>query len=499
MLKSDKKWESTLWIVFLGLLIPLLYIGRYNVISADDYAYGLEVHRNWLENHSLLQVVITALQVVAKRYATWQGTYTSVFFMSLNPLNFNNSAGWLIPLFMVSMLCLSTGFFFKQAIACLTGDRIKESLIVRGITLLYLLMFVQCLTSPVEGFFWYNGSVHYILMHSFMLFYLGLFLKMRKGAKDRMRTAAFWTQTVLLCMLGVLVGGGNYISSLQCMEISVVILAAGLLFKKINIAQIVGFLTMTVGFVASVAAPGNAIRQSGTNGMSAPTAILQSFVMALKDVREWINPLAVLFLLIVIPFLWQIVKEIQFDFRYPLIAALFCYCLYASLYAPCLYGVGNADSGRMRNVIQASFYIYLLVGELYFLGALQRRLRKSNKEWSTDLSAVIAIGQKYVWVYRIVLLAGMICVLLFTGDKNTYTSISALRSVAIGEAQAYYEENMDRQSIIDGDEQDIYLNPLSVKPHVLYFADYVTADDENNWINRTAARYYDKNSIQLVE
>ena len=67
------------------------------------------------------------------------------------------------------------------------------------------------------------------------------------------------------------------------------------------------------------------------------------------------------------------------------------------------------------------------------------------------MSTVIAIGQKYVWLYRVVLLAGIVCVLLFTGDKNTYTSISALRSVAIGEAQAYYEENMDRQTIVHDD------------------------------------------------
>lgn len=499
MLKDSKKWEGILWILFVGLIIPILYIGRYNVISADDYAYGLEVHRNWIENHSLFQAIGTAFEVVANRYMTWQGTYTSVFFMSLNPLNFHNGAGWLIPLFMISMLCLSTGFFFKQSIACITGNKVRGGIVVRGIALLYLLMFIQSLTSPVEGFFWYNGAVHYILMHSFMLFYLGLFLKLQKGVREKMKTVAFLGQTLLLCILGVLIGGGNYISALQCMEVGIVIVAAGFLFKKLSIAQIVGFLTMAAGFVASVAAPGNALRQAGTNGMSVPSAIFSSFIMAVKDVKEWVNPLLIFFLLIIIPFLWQLAKEIPFDFRYPLIAAILCYCLYASLYAPCLYGVGNVDSGRMRNVIQASFYIYLLVGELYILGALQRRIYKSNKEWSKDMITVITIGQKYVWLYRIILLAGIVCVLVLTGDKNTYTSMSALRSVAIGEAQIYYEENLERQAIIAGEEQDIYLEPLSVKPHVLYFADYVTKEDPNNWINRTAARYYNKNSIQLVD
>ena len=126
-------------------------------------------------------------------------------------------------------------------------------------------------------------------------------------------------------------------------------------------------------------------------------------------------------------------------------------------------------------------------------------IQKTDKEWSRDLLTVITIGQKYDWLYRIVLLAGIVCVLVLTGDKNTYTSMSAVRSVVIGEARDYYEENMERQAIITGEEQDIYLEPLSVKPYVLYFADYVTKEDPNNWINRTAARYYDKNSIQLKD
>lgn len=499
MLKDIKKWEGMLWILFAGLIIPILFIGRYNVISADDYAYGLEVHHNWMENHSLFQVLGTAFEVVANRFMTWQGTYTSVFFMSLNPLNFHGGTGWLIPLFMVSMLCLSTGFFFKQTVVCVTAGRENGGVAVRGITLLYLIMFIQGIVSPVEGFFWYNGAVHYILMHSFMLFYLGLFLKLQKGTKAKMKTIIFVVQTILLCVLGILVGGGNYISALQCMEVSVVILAAGLLYKKIGLAQILGFLSMAAGFVASVAAPGNALRQAGTNGMGVFSAILSSFVMAIKDVKGWLNPLLILFLLIIIPFLWKLAKEIPFDFRYPLVAAVLCYCLYASLYAPCLYGVGNADSGRMRNIIQASFYIYLVVGELYVLGALQRKIQKADKEWSRDLLTVITIGKKYEWLYRIVLLAGIVCVLVLTGDKNTYTSMSAVRSVVIGEAQDYYEENLERQAIIAGEEQDIYLEPLSVKPHVLYFADYVTKEDPNNWINRTAARYYNKNSIQLKD
>ena len=41
----------------------------------------------------------------------------------------------------------------------------------------------------------------------------------------------------------------------------------------------------------------------------------------------------------------------------------------------------------------------------------------------------------------------LMAVWVLTADKNTYTSISALRSVAKGEAQTFYQEAMARYEI----------------------------------------------------
>lgn len=496
-IKKEKYWGIAMWILLAVLLLPLIYIGRYNVMSADDFAYGLEVHQEWQTNHSLPRTVGTAFKVVSSRYINWQGTYTSVFFMSLNPLNFNSNIGWLIPIVILGMLCVAVWFFIRQGMGILTAGQYKKGLVANTAVAIFLIGFIESITSPVEGYFWYNGATHYMLMHAFMLFFVGQFLKLDKRNCLATMPGRYIISAVFLSLFGVLVGGGNYITALQCVELTTILLFVGIYTKNISVAQIVGFIFLLGGFLINVLAPGNAVRQSGTNGMGAVQAILHSFILALKDIKVWCTPFAIVCLLILLPIFWKIIKEVRFHFPYPLVVVLFLFCLYSSLYSPCLYGVGNVDSGRMRNVIQGSFYFYAAGGCLYLLGYLYNRMNETKKEWAMDLSQVLRIGHKYLWLYRVGLSALLFVVLFFTGDKNTYSSISALRSVIIGEAQQYYAEAQERLMLIESNEADIYLEPFSVHPHVLYFSDYVAKDDVNNWVNRSAAQYYGKDSIQL--
>ena len=43
-------------------LLPLLLLGRYNVMCADDYDYGRAVHDTWLATGSVWQSIRTAWQ-----------------------------------------------------------------------------------------------------------------------------------------------------------------------------------------------------------------------------------------------------------------------------------------------------------------------------------------------------------------------------------------------------------------------------------------------------
>lgn len=63
-------------------LLPLLLLGRYNVMCADDYDYGRAVHDTWLATGSVWQSIRTAWQQNMTFYRDWQGTYVSCFLMA---------------------------------------------------------------------------------------------------------------------------------------------------------------------------------------------------------------------------------------------------------------------------------------------------------------------------------------------------------------------------------------------------------------------------------
>ena len=74
-----------LWAVFLLSLLPLLVIGMYNHPAGDDFAYGLNAHLAWESSHSLWAAIKAAAATVKSYYTSWQGTYSSIFLMSLQP------------------------------------------------------------------------------------------------------------------------------------------------------------------------------------------------------------------------------------------------------------------------------------------------------------------------------------------------------------------------------------------------------------------------------
>lgn len=499
MFKSNIRKELlVLSILLLVLLIPIIYIGRYNVISADDFGYGCEVHHAWTDSGTIGSVIKAACETVANRYEIWQGTYSSIFIMTLNPLNFSSGAGWMIPVLLIGMIIFSNWYFLKQIIEWLAGEKKSEiRLITYVILLIYLITFIQTIKSPVEGFFWFNGSVHYLLMHSFMLLFLGLFISRKENVSLKYNLLHNVIRTIFLILGGIIIGGGNYITVLHCMEISVILLLISFIRKQMNVPQIIGLVSLAAGFVVSAIAPGNAIRKSKTNGMGAIEAIINSFIGAFQDIKEWINPLVVCAVFLLIPLFFAIYRQIKFKFKYPVWVCIFIFCLYASLYTPSLYGVGNADAGRICNVIQATFYLYLFLTEFYVLGAIYVRFKDSNIA-KHNLLSVLDINSKNFMIYSLFFVFLFGAIICFTENRNTYTSVSAMRSLVNGEAKQYHEEAMERERIIKGSEMNIYLEPLSVHPHVLFYFDFVEKDHPENWINDKAAKYYDKESIQLI-
>ena len=74
MKNNFAKWKPYIFLAILLLsLIPLIWLGRYNYPTGDDYYYGAETHLVWQQTGSITQTLDAACAGVADSYQIWQG------------------------------------------------------------------------------------------------------------------------------------------------------------------------------------------------------------------------------------------------------------------------------------------------------------------------------------------------------------------------------------------------------------------------------------------
>ncbi len=476
-------------LLFLSLL-PLLWLGRYNVMCIDDYDYGRRVHDTWQETGSFAASAGTAWEQNMEFYQEWQGTYVSCFLMAMCPMNFDYESAWIVPVLMIGMFGISTFLLGRHIlIRWLDCEKTGASLAM----LLLLFLFYQVIEAPFEGIYWYNGSTHYVLLQSVWFFLLTLV------------SESIWTEkkgrAVLCCaasaVLAVIVGGGNLVTGLQA-EILMAFLVLYALYQRRDkiIFVIIPFLTGSIGFLFNVLAPGNHVRSSVDvdEGYSAVQSILLSFYNTAVFAIRWTPVFAVLVWLALLPLLWRLAKASGRKFSHPALVTALAYCVLSAMFTPTLFAVGMTGLSRVDNIIQMTYYVAVLLVTTYWLGYFSHRQENGG-------SAAEALG---MFLEQAGSRMGAVCVLLLlavwvlTADKNTYTSISALRSLVRGEAQTFYAEAMERHELYtDEDIKDVEVAPYSAKPYLFSFEDL--SEDPGNWLNLAVARYYHKDSVRLVE
>ena len=87
MKSKDIRFKVTIGIglVFVFSIIPLLLVARYNHGWADDYSYGFLAYSAWKQTHSIWQIILAAAAQVKNSYFNWQGTYSGILFMAIQP------------------------------------------------------------------------------------------------------------------------------------------------------------------------------------------------------------------------------------------------------------------------------------------------------------------------------------------------------------------------------------------------------------------------------
>lgn len=480
--KTEKIAAAFLFILLIVNLLPIMYLGRFNHPTGDDYYYGAEAHLVWEETGSLMQTVKEALRGAAYDYETWQGTYSAMVLMRLQPTVFSESAyHWTT----FGILFLLTGgiFYLLKPVICrwLGGSSASWIAISSGLTLLA----VQTVPTPAESMFWYNGSMYYTGYLALTFFFWGKLV--RYLSRPRIRDVIF------LAVLAVFLAGGNYISLLPSM-ILLVLVTAWMFYRKdkkrgIGIAVITA--AILAGFLVNAMAPGNAVRQSDMWKIPAWKAIIKALLQGVRYLMAWVGSEWLAMAVVITPFLFKIYRKTTFQFRYPVIILGLIYGIFCSASCPTFYTMNSTGPARAVAVCYYGFILFTFAAYGYSLGYFYQRVLPcvSKGRLAVFSPASVRIG----WIAVLVVL---MLIQALDGSMTETTSVQAFQSIASGEAAGYEQEYLERLAILEDDTvEDAVLAPYENRPRLLYVGDL--AADPNEPANQKVALFYGKKTVSV--
>ena len=248
------KWKPYIFLaVLLASLVPLVWLGRYNYPTGDDYYYGTEAHLVWQQTGSIPQAISAACAGVAKSYQIWQGTYSALFLMYLAPNAFSNTAYHLVTFVILLLLCGSIFYLLRPLVCHFLPGICGEWITISSV---FSFLCIQTVAFQSDSFYWYNGSMYYTGFFAVTLFFLGTLLRYLYNGKKILMLP--------LLLFAIFLGGGNYVSLLPCM-LFVVTVTFLLLLQRNKKTYVCGITSavLLLSFAVSAMAPGNQVRQDG--------------------------------------------------------------------------------------------------------------------------------------------------------------------------------------------------------------------------------------------
>lgn len=468
--------------LMLASLVALAMLGFYTHPLGDDYYYGVHAAAALRNGEGILGVLSAAFKGTARQYDIWQGTYAAMFLMHIPPQVFGELCYKLYPSFV--LLLFTTGVFYLTFAFIPAGD--KEARL-SAITIASLTVFLCVNFVPLcgETFYWYNGSVYYTGFLSLTFFFFGILFRFLKDKK--------LSKIILMSVLGLIIAGGNYTSLLPAMLIilSIIIFKALSKYRKAVVGVSVAFFFTLSGFIFSVLAPGNAVRQATSYGTDPVKAILKSLLQCFNYLVHWSGICVFLVLLFLTPLFVKIIQRTEYDFKYPLIACPVAFGIFASSECPTFYAQNNGGAARVFDICFYMMVICILFMYFYLLGWFVKRRDKGQ---FTFKAAEFLPG-----IMLVVILALISAFRPISETIPPINSIKAATSLVKGEAAAYDRQFRERMEAIKNNPNgDLVFNPYTVPDRlkwVLWLGDLST----DPTANEDFASFYGLNSVRLSD
>lgn len=189
-------------------------------------------------------------------------------------------------------------------------------------------------------------------------------------------------------------------------------------------------------------------------------------------------------MLLLVPVIWNMVKDTDFKFRLPGLVLLYSICLYATGFTSSRFAMGTDGISRTWVTIKFTLQVLLYLNEIYWLGwFVQRKKAKGS----------VPEFAHYIWYYALMACL-MVGVFSLTQNKaGSYAPYGAYYYVHSGEAYNFYQEYLERVDILNGEEEDVVLEPYHFKPWFLYRGDL--SENPGEAQNRALAKWYGKSSV----
>ena len=465
-------------IVFLVSLIPILYLSGYVHATGDDYGYGARTHQMWLSTHSVLQVLKAAGQTVQHYWIGWQGTWFTIFLMSLQPEVFWDNGYWIVPWIMLALTIFSTLYLTEYVMV--QKLRLPKATWI-SCTLILLLAMIQYFPSTKSGIFWYNGTAHYIIPYSMALVAIRCCWSFADRKRKKDWIAAF------ICM--ALLGGASYLAPLL-----VLIAVAYLILCEWKTKKHVFYLCIPVaaelaGLIVSYLAPGNKSRGGedfGIHGLLIVKTILECFVDGAKQIFLYLfkTPFILLCLVVIAVLLVNAFQKVRptFDFPYPVIVAVAMFCMYCAMYAPGVYA-GVELSGGVPNTIYQVFLMTVFITVIYTVGWMNHHFCKDEK-----------MGKIKKAVCGGLLMLALFLILVEKGTLKSSTSYQCYDYIVSGQADDYKAQMEERLSLLRNPElKNVELPAMNSDQGPLMHMEVM--EDPKEWTNTVVKQFFGKESI----
>lgn len=495
-----------LTVVYVLLTIPMLVLGFYDFPSADDFSMALETHQAYVQTGSVLAAVVASLQKAWIVYSQYEGYFFSIILTNVCPSAFSEWLYFLTPFIILGMLTFGVLYFFDALFVRMW--RLDKDLtnVAAMITLILMVHSLPKNGPRVEAFYWYSGAINYTFTFGMAFFWLGILLRAiyDEDAKARKR------KLIWACFWGFWMGGANYLTALELAIISVLVLFICFMVKRGVFKLVDGTdsnaigriwiptVFNLVGFACSCFTPGNLVRSAETEHVGAVKSVFLSiystFDMMVNDMSRWELWVA---LILLVPIFWTMAGSLKVKFQHPFMFVLFSFLLVSSNMVPPFFAVGNIGAGRLK-ALGWMEYVVMIVLTLFYLTAWTRQHFEGVSNSAVGTGNDVAISRLTSFV--IVVCLGFIVFgsgLSVIPNHDYYSGSSALFAIADGSAGTYKEENNQRLSILRDDTvKDAELTEYSVHPDMLFYWD--VTPDKNEWINTATAKYYEKDSVVLI-